>query len=234
MSAGLKIEAVIFDLDGTILDNEGDWEAAFKNVGKKYDFHLVGEYGEQAWIHEPGLGVAANWRKILEKRGEYDLGSEQKLVRETVEEYKSLVADLDVRMRDGVEELVELIKSKGWMVGLSTGSSWAVVEKELEALGLVLAFDVTTTGEEVYMPKPDPEIYMLTAQKMGVDPSSCLVVEDAIAGVRAAKEIDMKVVALESGYADRETLEAAGADFVVYDLVELKQQLAPIDSPPGG
>ena len=67
--------------------------------------------------------------------------------------------------------MIEEIKDKGWQTALATGTEWHVVEKELEQVNLYLAFDVTTTGDEVLAQKPDPEIYLLTAQKLGVESS---------------------------------------------------------------
>lgn len=215
------IEAIIFDLDGTILDNEADWEAAFKMVMVKYQIHtnLVLANG---WAHEPGIGLSSNWRRVLTENGEYNPESEIKLVAETVAEYQKLVGDLEVKLRDGVEDVVTMAKEKNLLTAISTGSSWSVVGRELEELGLILAFGVTTTGEEVLVSKPDPEIYLLTAQKLEIDPRNCLVVEDAIAGVRAAKEIEMQVACLVSEYAEKGDLQALSVDFVLNEFSDLK------------
>jgi beta-phosphoglucomutase-like phosphatase (HAD superfamily) len=104
-----------------------------------------------------------------------------------------------------------------------------VVEGELEELQLYTAFDITTTGEEVTVQKPDPEIFLLTAQKLEIDPEQCLVVEDAIAGVRAGKEAGMFVAAFVSEYATEEQLKAAGADYVLKDFSELKDLIVASD-----
>lgn len=211
------VEAIIFDLDGTILDNEGDWEQAFKNVLAKYQY-LPKFRLDNGWIHEPGIGLSSNWRRVLTESGEYSAESERKLTFETVEEYKKIVGDLEVKLRDGVEEIVTLAKDKNLLTAISTGSTWSVVEKELEALNLILAFGTTTTGDEVLLSKPDPEIYLLTAQKMEIDPRNCLVVEDAIAGVRAAKEIEMQTACIQSGYASAEVLKSIRTDYILNDF----------------
>ena len=91
----------------------------------------------------------------------------------------------------------------------------------MEELALQLAFDVTVTGDEVLLPKPDPEIYLLTAQKLELEPADCLVVEDAVAGVRSAVEAGCPVVALESDYAPAGILKAAGANWVVEGMGEI-------------
>ncbi len=198
------ISAVIFDLDGTVLDNEQKWEDAFQVVARK---------NTQKWIHEPGIGILPNWEKIVGKGEEAE-----EMTRKTEKEYHESPESL---VRNGLEDLVEEIKEKGWLTALATGSNWNVVESELEQLNLWLAFDVTTTGEEVLVQKPDPEIYLLTAQKLGVRSETCVVIEDSVAGVESGLAAGMKVVGLTSDYASREMLKKAGAKDVVDSLMEV-------------
>lgn len=198
------IQSVIFDLDGTVLDNEQIWEEAFRQVAKKFSITNF-QFTNNDWIHEPGVGVLTNWKRIAPERAD-------ELARETVRQFKILNA---FEVRPGLVEFVESVRERGWLTGLATSTEWLVVEEELEQLQLYLAFDVTTTGEEVLAPKPDPEIYLLTAQKLGVEPEECLVVEDSVAGVRAGVEAGCSVVALESGYAPKKLLLAAGAKWTV-------------------
>ncbi|KKR84046.1 MAG: HAD hydrolase, family IA, variant 3 [Candidatus Woesebacteria bacterium GW2011_GWB1_41_10] len=193
------IGAVIFDLDGTVLDNEEKWELAFAAVAAK---HEIRNSKSEKWIHTPGIGIKPNWRKIT---GDEVLS--EKLTRETWDEYQN---DTSVKIMPGAEELLEEIKDMGYQTALATGSEWHVVEKELEQLNLYLAFDVTTTVDEVLAGKPDPEIYLLTAQKLGVEPSECIVIEDSAAGVTASKEAGMQVIGLK----------VPGADFVVDSLAD--------------
>lgn len=219
-------EAVIFDLDGTILDNEQLWEEAFVKVMKKQNLKISLRQ-KNGWKHEPGLGLTLNWRNILAANEIQDPMQVRKTVSETVKEYNDLNQDL--KLREGVEEVVETVKQRGWRTALSTGSDWFTVEKELEELGLMLAFEVTTTGEEVYLPKPDPEIYVLTGQKLGIEPENCLVVEDSVAGARSALEAGMRVAAIKSAYADEATFKALGVQFIVKDFNELKEIISNIE-----
>ncbi len=212
------IQAVIFDLDGTVLDNEYKWEEAFRGVANRNGIRcpLVGN----RWIHEPGIGISPNWEKLVEKGDRAD-----KLSRETWELYQMEYSQ-SLSLREGIVELVSAIKEKGWLTALATGSNWDVVEKELEQLDMYLAFDVTTTGEEVLAQKPDPEIYLLTSQKLGVDPEECVVIEDSLAGVQAAVDAGMKVVAITSDYATREEIKKAGVNLLVDYLNEVMVVLA--------
>ncbi len=212
------VQAVIFDLDGTVLDNEEAWEEVFLRVANRngIQYPVIGN----RWIHEPGIGISPNWEKFVGKGDQVD-----KLSKETWELYQKEYSQR-LSLRDGIVELVTAIKEKGWQTALASGSNWDVVEKELEQLDLYLAFDVTTTGEEVLAQKPDPEIYLLTSQKLGIDPQECLVVEDSLAGVRAAVDAGMSIVAITSDYATREDLKKAGVNLVVDYLNEVMVLLA--------
>jgi len=217
------INTVLFDLDGTILENEDEWEEAFVSIA---DTHFIEPIATKAgWIHEPGIGVAPNWKKIVKD----DQEAEQLAV-ETREVFKRLSEKHDVQVREGFVEVVGQLKEWRWIVGLCTSSVWSSVEKQLEELSLYLAFDVTTTGEEVLQSKPDPEIYLLTAQKLGVDPGECVVVEDSLAGVRAGKDAGMRVVGFLSDYASESQLKAAGADLVIESMHELQEELVRINA----
>ena len=208
------IQAAIFDLDGTVIETEDDWEEAFLQVARKHGIAQPKLLQANSWWHEPGLGLSANWRRIIADRARAE-----ELARETSTIYqKSKTGDFDLKLRPGTAELIDKMRARGWKLALSTGSNWNVVEAELLKLNLYAAFDVTTTGEEVLVLKPDPEIYLLTAQKLEVEAEQCLVIEDAVAGVRAAKEAGMLAVALVSDYAPAKMSSAAGADFVVADF----------------
>ncbi len=211
----MAIAAVIFDLDGTVLDNEGKWEEVFRQVASENGINVP----VPGWLHEPGIGIAPNWKRLVK---EHDLA--QKLSSETWKLYGQQGGELN--LRTGLVELVKAVKDRGWQTALATGSEWHTVEKELEELDLYLAFDVTTTGEEVSALKPDPEIYLLTAQKLGVDPDECTVVEDSVAGVQAAAAAGMLVVGITSDYARGQDLTAAGAKLVVDNLGEVVVGLA--------
>jgi sugar-phosphatase len=211
------INAVIFDLDGTVLDNEPEWEAAFHTVLEKHHLSFNHSFMQvNGWIHEPGIGLSTNWRRIVT-----DVTRAEQLARETAKEYSRLKIQDSIKVRPGVEDLVGKVKDRGWRTALATGSAWYVVEKDLEELGMMMDFDITTTGEEVMVLKPDPEIYILTAQKLETEPDACLVIEDAIAGVRAGVEAGCKVIGLSSGYAPENLLLAAGASFVVNDMNDI-------------
>jgi HAD superfamily hydrolase (TIGR01509 family) len=107
-----------------------------------------------------------------------------------------------------------------YSLALATSASPATVACFLERNGLRSFFGPVLTGAEVLKAKPDPEIYLRSASLLGVPPSACLVIEDAVAGVKSAKAAGSVVCAL-AGVSSREALRGAGADFAIDDLEEL-------------
>ncbi len=206
---------MIFDLDGTVIDNEGDWEGAFVKVIEDGKLKVDNRFRQpNGWLHEPGIGLDSNWKRWI-----IDPSLRAKYVDLTRKDY--LLNKPGMKLNSGVVEVVEKVKELEWATALCTGSSWHLVEEELEELQLYLAFDATTTGEEVLAMKPDPEIYLLAAQKLNLEPSECVVIEDAIAGIRAGMEAGCQTVGLVSDYAPANLLKAAGATYVVESLEEI-------------
>lgn len=205
------ISGIIFDLDGTVLDNEGIWDQVFGEIAQK---HGIEKPAGSRWYHIPGMGVENSWKKIITNQNQDLIDTLSKQTRELFNQGES-------PLRDGVEELISAIKDKGWQTALATASHWVSVEKELEQLNLALAFDVITTGDEVFYHKPDPEIYNLTMQKMGLEFQEVMIIEDSVVGVEAAVEAGVEVIGIANEFFGETELKAAGAKLVVDNFSEV-------------
>jgi len=176
-----KYSAVIFDLDGTIVDDEEVWRQAFQNIADRNGIN-------KKIVPVPGMALNESWKK----NGEIE--KYQELAVETREEFMELVEDKEILdSREGFLKLVAYLKENSYLVGLATSSYWEVTDLLLGKMGLTGIFDEITTGEEVVCLKPDPEIYRLTCQKLGVEPEEVIVFEDADAGMEAATSCGCKV-----------------------------------------
>jgi beta-phosphoglucomutase len=91
----------------------------------------------------------------------------------------------------------------------------------LDRLGVEDAIEAKVTGEDVQRGKPDPQVFLLAAERLRVPPHRCVVIEDAVPGIEAARSAGMKAVALVSTGRDAVTLQAAGPDRLVHSLREL-------------
>jgi len=108
---------------------------------------------------------------------------------------------------------------------LATMSSRKVVGKLLPEKKIEGYFDVVVTADEIVKPKPDPEVFLISAAKLGVKPEVCVVVEDSVFGVRAAKVAKMKCIAVPSGAYSREELQEENPDLMINSLVEKERML---------
>jgi len=196
------IKVVIFDLDGTVLSNEDEYEMAFEKV-----FHKLNAGIKKKFSHETGIGVKENWERLLREHKIKTKKNADELAHETQLEYLKLLKK--VRLRPGFKKFAESLREDGIGIALATSNTWSIVEKIFEKFDIEKYFDFVTTAEEVHLNKPNPEIYLLTAEKFGLDPAECVVFEDSPAGVMAAKDAEMRVIGILGGGGDREVLKDA-------------------------
>jgi HAD superfamily hydrolase (TIGR01509 family) len=213
----MKISAAIFDLDGTILDNEDEYGKAFKKVLGKLGVEVTSNYP-----HTSGIGVEENWPKLIEK---YKIKVDKSIKELTLETQKEYFRFLDkVRLKKGFKKFIEDLKKSGIQIALATSNTWFVVEKIFDTLPIEKYFDSVTTGEEVDNKKPSPDIFLKAADKLNVDPGKCLVFEDSPAGIEAAHTAGMKVVGIARD--NKHAKEIKKADLVINDYLQFTPQLA--------
>jgi beta-phosphoglucomutase len=208
----MKLSAVIFDLNGTILDDEDEYGKAFAEVLKSLGVEVAPDFP-----HTRGIGVKANWPIFQAKYKFKTSKTFEQLALETQEAYLKQISNISVR--PGFDELLETLKENGIHVALATSNTWEVADKILDIIGITGEFEVITTSEEVLHNKPDPDIFTVTADKVGVDREDCLVIEDSGAGITAARRAGMKVIAISDGEI---TPEIEKADKVVEGFSEIK------------
>lgn len=196
------LKAVIFDLNGTILSDEDEYALSFRNVLKS-----LGVKVENNFSHTKGIGLKANWDTFKSKYKLKTNLSSDELSNLTQAEYLSLLSK--VKLRKGFVELVVYLKKLGIRTALASSNNYSVVEKILDHFNLSSFFDVVTTAEEVSLNKPSPQIFLLTAEKLGVEPYECLVFEDSSAGIDAAISAGMAVVGVARSRKDRKDLSKA-------------------------
>lgn len=208
----MKLSAVIFDLDGTVLEDEDEYGKAFNKVLKSLSVDSKTNYPQ-----EKGIGVKENWDRLLKK---YAINTEKNstiLANETQQAYLQLISEVTVR--PGFEEFTQNLKDSGLQIALATSNTWEQVDKILDLTNLQGVFDVVTTSDEVTFNKPDPDIFTLTADKLGYEREECLVIEDSPVGILAAKRAGMKAVGIAMTEKDMGLLSEA--DMVVEGFSEI-------------
>jgi len=214
------VKAVIFDWDGTLADTKKAVVQSFQKVLGEAGCRVSDEFIERR------IGIGTK-KTIIEAFREchmrLDVSKLEKLANEKIR-IQAELADI-VRLFDGVTELLEALQGR-IQIALATMSSRKVVDKLLPAKEIGGYFDVVVTADEVVNPKPDPEIFLVSAARLGVEPEDCVVVEDSIFGVRAAKAAGMKCIAVSSGVYSKEELEEENPDLMIDSLVEKDRVLS--------
>ena len=210
----MKLSAVIFDMDGTILEDEDEYGKAFNKVLKNLNVDSKTDTPQ-----EKGIGVKENWDLLIKKYSINTDKTPEALAKETQNAYLASISEVTVRA--GFDDFLEKLKDSGVRVALATSNIWEQTEKILDTVNLRDAFDVITTADEVLYNKPDPDIFTVTADKLGIERYECLVIEDSPSGVEAARRAGMKVVAIFSG-GDLQALSKA--DLVVEGFSEITAQ----------
>lgn len=174
--------AVLFDLDGTIVDSLPYWTKAVLSIVQ--DLNGYGFDVNDVYL---GISLETIWGTILNKPEQNIVAPQTDLIKKTNERFLEFFLSDDVVVRDGFWELLHDIKNNLKLpVGLVTNSSRQTTTQVLERLSLKSVFDLTITGDEVSNRKPDPQIFNDAAKKLKISPKDMLVFEDSVSGVNAA------------------------------------------------
>jgi HAD superfamily hydrolase (TIGR01509 family) len=214
ISGMFMVKAVIFDWDGTLADTKKAVVQSFQKV--------LGEIGcvvsDEFIARRMGIGTRNTIEEALE---ECNITFDEDMLENLTKEKIIIQASLSdiVPLFGGAVELLETLHGR-IKIALATMSSRKVVDKLLPEKRIEGYFDVVVTADEIVKSKPDPEVFLVSAAKLGVKPEDCVVVEDSVFGVRAAKAAGMKCIAVSSGAYSREELGKEKPGIIVNALTE--------------
>ena len=212
-------EAAIFDWDGTLADTMPIVVSLFQKVLKEIGCNVSDEF----LVKRIGIGARNMFKDALRSNGiVFDEAKIDELMKKKT---KIQVKILDkIQLFDGAVELLDSLRPKMKMA-LATMSNRNIIDKLLNMNGLEDYFDFVITADEVSKPKPDPEVFLACASKLGCPPSKCVVVEDSVFGVVAARKANMRCVAIPSGAYSKVELENEHPDLIVVSLKETQRIL---------
>ncbi len=186
------MKAFIFDLDGVIVDTAKYHYLAWKNLANELGFDFTEEQNEQL------KGVSrVRSLEILLNIGKVELSEEKKeeLLLEKNNEYLEYVNKMNTEeILPGIVELLDFLEYQKIQFALGSASKNAPLI--LKKVGLYHKFSAIVDGNDVSKAKPDPEVFLIAAKKLNVDPQDCIVIEDALAGIQAANIAGMTSVAI--------------------------------------
>ena len=182
------IQAVVFDLDGVLLDSERLWDQARRAVAARHD----GRWRDDATTAMQGMS-SAEWSKYMRDVLAVDLTPGQisdLVVAELLERYRH-----GLPLVPGAVEAVRQIAAR-WPLALASSANRVVIDAVLAVSGLSAEFRDSVSAEEVPRGKPEPDVYLEAARRLGQPPAACAAVEDSASGIRSAVAAGMQVVAV--------------------------------------
>lgn len=209
-----RFRAIIFDLDGVLADSEPWWNQIDAKLLAEYGAAYHGEYHREVLgvsypiaveFFKKKFGISASTKEMMKRRGE--IATE-------------FFADR-VGLFPNAKEVLQQLRQMNLRLTLATSSVGASARPFLDRHQLTKFFDVIITGDEIERGKPEPDIYLRTAEKLDVAADACLVIEDSLSGIAAAKAAKMRVAAIP----DRRFVDPRAygkeADYLLNDLSEI-------------
>lgn len=204
----MTVRAVLWDLDGTLVDSEDfhwqSWRHAMDAEGLPVTFEQF-----KASFGQRNQTILSKWLGPGATPADVDRVADAKEV-----EYRRLAADHGLTPLPGAAEWLVRLQAAGWKQAIASSAPRLNVDAMLRALDLERYFDAIVSSENVTAGKPDPQVFLVAASKLGVPPDRCIVVEDAAAGVEAARRAGMRSIGVSRG-------GALHADVFVTSLADL-------------
>ena len=211
------IDAVIFDLDGVLLDSEQVWDEAREQLAKERG----GRWHENAQRDMMGMS-SLEWSRYM-----HDVigipEPPEEISREVVERIAKLYRE-HLPVVPGAREAIARLAAR-WALGLASSSNRELIDLALELLGVKHRFKATVSSEEVARGKPAPDVYLEAARRLGVEPTHAAAIEDSENGIRAAKAAGIRVIAIPNPHFPPAEDALTQADVLLRSLDELTPEV---------
>ena len=218
-SAIPRLSNILFDMDGVLINSEPLHEFTLLELSSQFGRRFEDESELQQFKGLPEVSIARLLKKIFPA---VTLENDE-ITRLRLEQ---LSANFHVvEMIEGALEFVKRCKAAGFRLGLTTSAARAIQQLAFEKFGLSKYFNAVVTGEDIKRGKPDPEPYLLTADRLAQPASACMVIEDAVSGIISGKAAGCFVVGITTSF-PTEDLAAAGADLVLASFQDLECRIS--------
>ena len=211
----MDINAVIFDMDGVIFDTESLYLKHWCSIFSKYGYEMT----KENYLLVMGRGRKVVKEKFLSIYGE-NLPIDN-MYKEKDYELSKYIEENEVPIKEGTYELLEFLKVNGYKVALATSAKRGRAMKHLKDSRFENYFDVIITGEDIEKTKPNPEIFLKALERLNIEPKKAIVIEDSIAGIKAAKNAGIFAIHVpDLKEPDEEIIKEA--DIIASNLLEVK------------
>jgi HAD superfamily hydrolase (TIGR01509 family) len=207
------ISAVVFDLDGVIVDSEHVWDAAREALARERG----GRWPERAQQDMMGMS-SLEWSRYMHDRVGLREPPEE-ISAEVVRRLESIYRE-ELPLIDGAPEAVAAL-AKRWPLAIASSSNRPIIDLVLELSGLGRHVAATVSSEEVPRGKPAPDVYLEAARRLGADPARTAAIEDSHTGILSAKASGMRVVAIPNARYPPDEQALAAAETVLPSICEL-------------
>lgn len=212
-----RVQAVVFDLDGVVVDSEHVWDEVREQLARERG----GRWHERAQADMMGMS-SPEWSRYMHEviglaEPPEEIGAE--VVRRLLARYRERLP-----LVGGAVDAVRRLGG-GFRLGIASSSNRPVIDAVLHAAGLADAFEATVSSEEVARGKPAPDVYLEAARRLGVEPSECAAVEDSANGLRSASAAGMRVIAIPNRRYPPAGDALALADVVLESIADLTPEV---------
>ena len=209
--------AAIFDMDGVLIDSYQAHYRSWAEMAERRGLHISQQQFRESFGRTSREAIAQYWGP-----GRFDDEEVKAMDDEKEAAFRRLI-NADFPAMPGAAALIAALKEAGFGVSVGSSAPLANADTAIDRLGVRDRLDAVVTGNDVRRGKPDPQIFLLAAERLGVPPARCVVIEDAPVGIAAARAAGMACVGLASTGRTREAL--AEAQLVVDALTELSPQV---------
>ncbi len=223
---GPLIEAVVFDLDGVIVDSEHVWDAARESLARERG----GRWHENAQRDMMGMSSVEWSRYMHDVIGLEDPPEE--ISAEVVRRLEVIYRE-ELPLIEGATEAVARL-ARRWPLGVASSSNRRIIDLVLDLADLDRFFRATVSSEEVPRGKPAPDVYLEAARRLGADPRKCAAVEDSHNGILSARAAEMRVVAIPNTRYPPGEEALAATDVVIQSITELTPEVVEEDASEAG
>jgi beta-phosphoglucomutase len=213
------MKAIIFDKDGVLIETFDSYLQAYIKILSKIGIKIKGNDVAKRY----GIKGTEIIKQIAAENGKNITDEQAKELANEKDKLYLKFSEKNLKLLPGVKELLVYLKKKNYKIGIASSASKETIEQMMKVTKIENYIDAIVDGFEVKFSKPDPEIFLKCAEKLKVKPEDCIVIEDSVHGIEAAKRAGMKSLAVTTGQTSRKDLESLNPNWVLNSLEDFRK-----------